>query len=829
MFSLGLVVLAQEAELPNPGLTPESPFYFLDRLGETLHDFFTFNPEAKARLQLTFVAERIAEIKIMLETKGVEAKGLDVAQAYLEAHAAKIANIVEQEKEKGKDVAELAGEVVDAFHEKRTQAKAIFEAAKKDFQTQKSQLHQELLTAIKTEDVQEQERIREEIAEIEAKKIEAETKKDESVEALEREKYKLQTELEETKLQEDVIRDEIEKAKDEKKEIREKQQEQREKIDETQAVMEKCIKLVYGEGEIISSPEKDIEVKKCVVAYTTEPPIEEPPQLPEEPEQPEYYGPRINNEAVVELMSEEGFIGPGGCCSFEECDIYCKTSGHMKECMTFIIEKGLIKIDLVKMNDERVNDLMSQEDFIGPGGCCSLKECDEYCRISENAKECIVFLDEYSLIPTTEPSPEAPEETPPSSPPSDPIVDKCIELVYGTGEIISSPEKDIEVKKCVMSYEIPPSEETPPEPSVMDPIMEKCMEQVYGKSDIVQTPEKDIELKKCVISYEEPPPEEAPPAPSPVDPVLERCRKLVYGENVPFSLEKEIEVKKCVVAYKEGVPPEEVPPESIKNISPKITLLPVFPELINVGQAIPFTWNAIDENNDDLAWSINWGDGNGTESLCSYTSNQQNWNFNASHAWEKAGIYMLTATVSDCRGGTDSASFNVKVGEVEEVEHLITIISPNGGEALQIRKTYNITWESTLPATGNSEGNTKVNVYLQLGPMSSAQCTLSGICCSICSNQIKITSEVSTSDGKYSWTIPEDIATGKDYKIYIRTINNNCFDNTCLADASDNYFSIIAGEASASESGLRDVENQLASISTAIDKIVETINELLGR
>ena len=56
--------------LPNAGLTPESAFYFVDKIGEALREFFTFNPDAKAHLQIDFAAERIAEIKIILETKG---------------------------------------------------------------------------------------------------------------------------------------------------------------------------------------------------------------------------------------------------------------------------------------------------------------------------------------------------------------------------------------------------------------------------------------------------------------------------------------------------------------------------------------------------------------------------------------------------------------------------------------------------------------------------------------------------------------------------------------------------------------------------------------
>jgi hypothetical protein len=34
LFSLGTGVLSQETELPDPGLTPDSPFYFLETIAE---------------------------------------------------------------------------------------------------------------------------------------------------------------------------------------------------------------------------------------------------------------------------------------------------------------------------------------------------------------------------------------------------------------------------------------------------------------------------------------------------------------------------------------------------------------------------------------------------------------------------------------------------------------------------------------------------------------------------------------------------------------------------------------------------------------------------
>jgi len=40
--------LAQQTELPNPGLTPDSPFYLLEEIAEGIGTFFTFGDIEKA-------------------------------------------------------------------------------------------------------------------------------------------------------------------------------------------------------------------------------------------------------------------------------------------------------------------------------------------------------------------------------------------------------------------------------------------------------------------------------------------------------------------------------------------------------------------------------------------------------------------------------------------------------------------------------------------------------------------------------------------------------------------------------------------------------------
>ncbi len=56
---------AQDEELPDPGITPDSPFYFFDTLGKNIGMFFAFGPEAKARKALQYAEERLAEAQVM--------------------------------------------------------------------------------------------------------------------------------------------------------------------------------------------------------------------------------------------------------------------------------------------------------------------------------------------------------------------------------------------------------------------------------------------------------------------------------------------------------------------------------------------------------------------------------------------------------------------------------------------------------------------------------------------------------------------------------------------------------------------------------------------
>ncbi len=67
LISSGVQVLAQEADLPSPGLLPDSPFYFLETIAEAIGTFFTFGDLKKAERYAALAAERLAEVQAVVE------------------------------------------------------------------------------------------------------------------------------------------------------------------------------------------------------------------------------------------------------------------------------------------------------------------------------------------------------------------------------------------------------------------------------------------------------------------------------------------------------------------------------------------------------------------------------------------------------------------------------------------------------------------------------------------------------------------------------------------------------------------------------------------
>jgi len=98
VFLFAWPVLAVDEGLPDPGITPDSPFYFIETIGERISLFFTFGTEAKAEKKLDHAEKRLAEAKAMAD-EGRE----DLAERSLDAYGKLVSEAAEMLAEAAKD------------------------------------------------------------------------------------------------------------------------------------------------------------------------------------------------------------------------------------------------------------------------------------------------------------------------------------------------------------------------------------------------------------------------------------------------------------------------------------------------------------------------------------------------------------------------------------------------------------------------------------------------------------------------------------------------------------------------------------------------------
>ncbi len=103
---IGGIASAQEAEtaLPDPGTTPDSPFYFMDKWGKQISLAFTFNAEKKAQKALRYADERMAEMDAMMVKNKIK-EATQAANEYRNCLEITVKNM-EQARLKGADVSE---------------------------------------------------------------------------------------------------------------------------------------------------------------------------------------------------------------------------------------------------------------------------------------------------------------------------------------------------------------------------------------------------------------------------------------------------------------------------------------------------------------------------------------------------------------------------------------------------------------------------------------------------------------------------------------------------------------------------------------------------
>lgn len=104
-------VLAQDTDLPSPGILPDNPFYFLKTWRETIQNFFTFGAENKAKQFLHLADVRLAEYQKMIEKGKTEIaqRTLDKYEKQLD-HALQKVEELKQKSENTENVSQKVEE-----------------------------------------------------------------------------------------------------------------------------------------------------------------------------------------------------------------------------------------------------------------------------------------------------------------------------------------------------------------------------------------------------------------------------------------------------------------------------------------------------------------------------------------------------------------------------------------------------------------------------------------------------------------------------------------------------------------------------------------------
>ena len=122
----GGVILAQNNDqLPDPGLTPDSPFYFLKMWRERIVMFFTFSPQSKVERALSYSQEKMAEFKLMAQEGKI--KATEKARREYENYLNKANRNIEKLKARGKNVEELVTKVSEATFKHKGVLQKVYE------------------------------------------------------------------------------------------------------------------------------------------------------------------------------------------------------------------------------------------------------------------------------------------------------------------------------------------------------------------------------------------------------------------------------------------------------------------------------------------------------------------------------------------------------------------------------------------------------------------------------------------------------------------------------------------------------------------------------
>lgn len=130
----GGVAAASQASLPGDRL------FEVKILTEEVRTAFAFSAQSRASLQLKFTQERLEEIKEVLSERGIEPKGLEMAISRLESNSLRAADIVQEERSRGRSMDDLAGKVDESLNSLEQNLRQTFKSEEDKLKNQEGEL-----------------------------------------------------------------------------------------------------------------------------------------------------------------------------------------------------------------------------------------------------------------------------------------------------------------------------------------------------------------------------------------------------------------------------------------------------------------------------------------------------------------------------------------------------------------------------------------------------------------------------------------------------------------------------------------------------------------
>lgn len=285
---LGLVILSGGGiAYASQDALPGETLYPVKTLTEDVRSALTTDPVSKARLEISFAERRIAELQKLLEEKGVEPRGLEIAEARLQKNLARAADMVKISARSGKN-GEFAAEIIDKLNRQRSSVRDMFAKSNKGFRAKQKELHSKLLEALSAEDVELRETLQAELDEIKAMKAGIKKHQNSFLGLMDKERSRLLYELEEGDRQLEEVRVSSEEAEETKQEAQEVWEEIEDKLETAEKALD-----VADEAEDIEDAASALDL------------IEEVLELAPEDSQPETVDSTDAIDAEIENVLKE--------------------------------------------------------------------------------------------------------------------------------------------------------------------------------------------------------------------------------------------------------------------------------------------------------------------------------------------------------------------------------------------------------------------------------------------------------------------------------------------------------------------------------------------